>query len=136
MSASYLEVVARRSADAANPEFSLAEDNSDLPRSLVVVGVTGDGKSSTCNTLSGTSNFAVSGGFSSETAEAAHADYLHVGGDGVTEMRIIDTIGLHDTGLPAAEVMRRFAAFATAWHAGLWCFQCFFWHALPQYRAR
>jgi tRNA U34 5-carboxymethylaminomethyl modifying GTPase MnmE/TrmE len=80
--------------------------------SVVVVGVTGDGKSSTCNTLAGSTLFEVSSGLCSATSECAHADYLHIDGDEVREMRVVDTIGLSDTDLPAEEVMRRFSAFS------------------------
>ena len=80
--------------------------------SVVVVGVTGDGKSTTCNTLCGRAAFDTSGGLSSETADCAHADYLCLDGGEVREMRVVDTIGLHDTSLPAAEVMKRFSLFS------------------------
>ena len=85
--------------------------SSDDLFSLVVVGVTGDGKSTTCNTLAGSEIFDTSGGLGSETTRCSHADYLYIG-DEVRETRVVDTIGLHDTGLPAQEVMRRFAAFS------------------------
>ena len=58
-------------ADAA----SLLDDGFQR-HTVVLVGVTGDGKSSTGNTLCGTSAFQVSAGFKSETQELAHADYL------------------------------------------------------------
>ena len=45
-------------------------------------GVTGDGKSTTANTLCGTDAFDTSASFGSETAEAAHADYLQFGAAG------------------------------------------------------
>lgn len=90
-----------------------AEEDGDAgPRAVVLVGITGDGKSTTGNTLCGRSAFASSDGLTSATSECAHADYLDVGESGVHEMRVIDTIGLNDTGLPAAEVMRRFATFS------------------------
>ena len=99
------------------------EDSGSPPRALVVVGVTGDGKSSTCNTLSASTSFAVSGGLSSETAENASADYLRIDADGtLQEMRVVDTIGLHDTDLPAEEVMLRMGAFADLVPLGIACF--------------
>ena len=77
---------------------------------VVLVGVTGEGKSSTGNTLCGREAFEVSGGLCSATAKCAHADYLQLGACGIT--RVIDTLGLQDTDLPASEVMRRFSLFA------------------------
>ena len=91
---------------------ALAMNGQMQQRVCVVVGVTGDGKSTTCNTLSATDVFAVSDGFSSATRGAAHADYLLINESGASEVRIVDTIGLHDTTLPAEEVMKRFASFA------------------------
>ena len=93
------------------------------PCTVVVLGVTGDGKSTTCNTLVGIPDaFAVSGGLASETANNEHRDYLRIDGDEVGEIRVIDTIGLHDTDLPAAEVMSRFRAFADLVPMGIDCF--------------
>jgi len=86
------------------------EDDSG-PRTIVLVGVTGDGKSSTGNSLVGESAFQVSGGLCSEAAVAKAADYIHVSDNELEEYRCIDTIGLHDTGLPATEVLRRFNTF-------------------------
>ena len=85
---------------------------SDEVFSVVVVGVTGDGKSTTCNTLAGRKEFDTSGGLSSDTQECAHADYLYMGGDEISETRVVDTIGLHDTSLPTEEVMKRFSLFS------------------------
>ncbi|KAL1521517.1 hypothetical protein AB1Y20_021177 [Prymnesium parvum] len=78
--------------------------------SVVLVGVTGDGKSSTGNTLCGRQAFRTSDGLCSATAACEHADYLQLGACGL--MRVVDTIGLQDTALPAAEVLRRFSLFA------------------------
>ena len=68
--------------------------------------MTGDGKSTTANTLAGRDDaFETSGGLSSATSESAHADYLRIDDDGVREMRVVDTVGLHDTDLPAEEAI-------------------------------
>lgn len=82
----------------------------DAPHCVVLVGVTGDGKSSTGNTLSGTASFEVSAGLSSATQASACADYMLMPPPAF--YRVVDTVGLHDTGLPADEVLRRFATFA------------------------
>ena len=88
---------------------------------VVLVGVTGDGKSTTGNVLCGRAAFAVSSGLSSASAECSHAAYLDMqGGCGI--VRLIDTIGLQDTDLPAAEVMSRFSLFADHTPLGINCF--------------
>ena len=93
-------------------------DESDR-RTVVLVGVTGDGKSSTGNTLAAQDAFRVAAGFSSATQTVEHQDYFYRGG---RCWRVIDTIGLHDTGLAAGEVMVRFSAFADRAIGGIDCF--------------
>ena len=84
-------------------------------QTVVLVGVTGDGKSSTGNTLCGSEAFKVSGGLASETQELAHADYLHR----ASFWRVIDTVGLQDTGLKQKEVLDRFSAFSNSAAEGI-----------------
>lgn len=122
MSVSFLAAVAGRATGAGLVAAASAIPHGDDdagPRTIVLIGVTGDGKSSTGNTLCGRQEFTVNGGLSSVTAEVASADYLHVSPAGVNEMRVVDTIGLHDTGLPSAEVMRRFSSFADLTPSGI-----------------
>lgn len=77
-------------------------------KTVVLVGVTGDGKSSTGNTLCGASVFDVCGGFQSVTRDCAHADFMRDG----RFWRVVDTVGLHDTDLSKTEVLERFVSFA------------------------
>ena len=89
----------------------------DAPsRVVVLVGVTGGGKSSVgCVLAASSSAFGVSSGFSSATLLPAHADYTsipHADPHAVrATTRVIDTVGFHDTTAPAAVAMRRFSAF-------------------------
>ena len=94
-------------------------EESASPHVVVLVGITGEGKSTTGNTLSRTHAFAVSDGLSSATQGPAHIDYIQIDATGFREYRVVDTIGLHDTSLPAAEVMRRFSAFSDSCPAGI-----------------
>ena len=87
---------------------ALAMDGQVERRTVVLAGVTGDGKSSTGNSLCGVGAFKTSGGLVSETRSHAMADYRHGG----RFWRVIDTIGLEDTCLPSLEVLRRFSLFA------------------------
>ena len=41
-----------------------------------------------------------------------------------------------DAGVAAGACPERPAAATAAWQAALWCFQCIFWQASPQYHAR
>ena len=76
-----LEVTAAANLSLDDNELaglSLDDDEASSQRTIVMVGVTGDGKSTTANTLCGTDAFDTSASFGSETAEAAHADYLQI----------------------------------------------------------
>ena len=116
---------------AAAADDDDVEDNDEPPlevtageapsRAIVLVGVTGGGKSSVgCVLARDDAAFGISAGLSSATAAAAHVDYASivrlVDGTGNTEerrhvTRIIDTVGLHDTSLPAATAISNFASF-------------------------
>ena len=90
----------------------------------VLVGVTGDGKSTTGNTLAGRDDdaagggFVASGGFVSATRECAHVDYLYDD----AAFRVVDTVGLQDTNLTAEEVATRFVRFGEHTPHGIDCF--------------
>jgi len=66
-----------------------ASTSEEARKTIVVVGVTGAGKSSTCNVLSGTSLFAESEGLASHTSEVDHCDCKRKG----LPIRIVDTVG-------------------------------------------
>ena len=81
-------------------------------RVCVVVGVTGDGKSTTGNTLCGRDVFETSTGLCSATRGHAIGTYTAGGSLHGTLWRVIDTIGFEDSCLPQDEVARLFGAFA------------------------
>jgi len=86
---------------------------------VVMVGPTGQGKSTLGNMLvggrSGYMPFKTSDDFNSETLESAHADFTH----DLKPHRVIDTIGFLDTRMDAAENMDKFATFADRSPAGI-----------------
>eukprot|EP00933_Yihiella_yeosuensis_P072227 TRINITY_DN8056_c2_g1_i3.p1 TRINITY_DN8056_c2_g1~~TRINITY_DN8056_c2_g1_i3.p1 ORF type:complete len:318 (+),score=69.80 TRINITY_DN8056_c2_g1_i3:40-954(+) len=112
------DLLAKLAADGVlNPDAAslLDGDESVGRRTVVLVGVTGDGKSSTGNTLCGSKVFASSSGLASVTQELAHADYLCRD----SFWRVIDTVGLQDTGLSQKEVLDRFSTFADRAEQGI-----------------
>lgn len=89
------------------------EDPADVDprrRVLVVVGITGAGKSSTANTLAGRSHapFELSSSVKSVTQAVSHRDYDFLN----TPYRVIDTPGLCDTHKPPGEVYAELARLA------------------------
>jgi len=74
---------ARAAADAEDDADD--EEGEGGARCLVLVGVTGDGKSSTGNTLCSRGAFEVSASLSSVTSSARHADFLCVSAEGDLE---------------------------------------------------
>jgi hypothetical protein len=116
----------RGSLDGLTEEIPERLDDAERapPRSVVLVGVTGSGKSSVGSTIlgcydsSGGTNespppFAISSGLQSKTSEAAHREVGRLSHDDgkLRTYRVVDTIGLHDTTLPAAETIQRFLGF-------------------------
>merc|ERR1719262_1398207 len=79
---------------------------------LVMVGPTGQGKSTLGNMIAGGGQgympFKTSDDFDSETLDCAHADFTF----NQLSHRAIDTIGFLDTRMTAAENMDKFACFA------------------------
>ena len=104
---------------AADGLLDEAEQGLPTRRSIVLAGVTGDGKSSTANTLCGAQGtFAVSGGLASCSECCEHADYSYGG----APYRVVDTIGLQDSGLSCSQVMERFSQFGEHTPNGIDCF--------------
>jgi hypothetical protein len=87
-------------------------------RVIVLAGVTGDGKSSTGNTLVGAPVFDVSGGLCSATQECSHADFM----DGEMATRVVDTVGFCDTSLTHEATLERFRSFGARAPCGIDCF--------------
>lgn len=79
---------------------------------IVMVGPTGQGKSTLGNMLAGGgagyAPFTTSDDFDSETIESAHSDFTFAG----SNHRVIDTIGFLDTRMDAVQNMDKFAGFA------------------------
>lgn len=118
----------RGSLDGLTEEIPERLDEAERasPRAIVLVGVTGSGKSSVGSSILGADNssgsggttkssppFAISAGLQSKTSEAAHGEVGRLShNDGkLRTYRVVDTIGLHDTTLPAAETIERFLGF-------------------------
>ena len=83
---------------------ALAMHGTMQQRACVVVGVTGDGKSTTGNTLCGRDVFETSTGLCSATRNHEIGTYTAGGALNGTLWRIIDTIGFEDSCLPQDEV--------------------------------
>jgi len=106
------------SANALLSQLAAAEADAQDRRVIVLVGVTGDGKSSTGNTLANAPAFAVSSGLSSATQENSHADFM----DGDVATRVVDTIGFCDTSLTHEACLERFRSFGDHTPCGIDCF--------------
>jgi len=100
----------RRGTDLGRLNLGAGGDVPPERRVVVVVGVTGAGKSSTCNTLAGRLHkpFAVASAASSVTRAVGFRDYLFAS----EEWRVIDTPGLGDTHRPPAEIRAELRALA------------------------
>jgi hypothetical protein len=112
--ASWLETWSANPAEAAHS--ASRADGGAGRLALVVVGLTGAGKSSTANTLCGRvpRKFAVGDAASSVTAAASHRDYFFA----ERAWRVIDTPGLGDTHRPPADVAAELRAVAALAPAG------------------
>ena len=114
-------IAAAAEADDANDLLALPE-GAEPTRAVVLVGATGSGKSSVgCALVGNPGTFGVSGGLRSATAAPACADFAAAPGSDAAEgsgrdgpaviTRVVDTVGMHDSSLPAATAMQRLCAF-------------------------
>lgn len=77
-------------------------------RTVVCVGVTGAGKSTTCNLITSSRAFDEEEGFQSGTDQAVHCDVVR---DGMP-IRVIDTVGFFQTQATNSEVEAKFGQFS------------------------
>jgi hypothetical protein len=99
------------SPGGARQSARAAPDDAGKKLTLVMVGPTGQGKSTLGNLLAGGKGFApfsTSDDFDSETLEASHADFAY----DLQTFRAIDTIGFLDTRMDKTQNMDKFAGFA------------------------
>jgi len=98
-------------AERSTPRPRTAQDTL-RPLTMVMVGPTGQGKSTLGNLVAGGGKgfapFTTSDDFDSETMEAAHADFAY----DLQTFRAIDTIGFLDTRMDKTQNMDKFAGFA------------------------
>lgn len=90
-----------------------SSSHSDL--NIVLVGVTGCGKSTTGNTMCGREAFKASDSAESETRKCSLERYTH----NDCSVCLVDTVGLADTSLTAPEALNRFLEFSDSVHAGV-----------------
>lgn len=99
--------------------FASKRDRSTGRVNVVLVGLTGDGKSTTgCTIANDKKAFEKSGGWQSQTQRCSHCDFEIEG----KQYRIIDTPGLSDTNLTAQELHERFRGFCDLAPDGVDCF--------------
>ncbi|CAG8496490.1 9256_t:CDS:1 [Diversispora eburnea] len=82
----------------------LNKDLSQFQRSIILIGITGSGKSALANVITGTNNFKESEYCVSETKEGKLEKFT--ADDGI-KYHIIDTIGIKDTELSTEETLKK-----------------------------
>jgi GTPase Era involved in 16S rRNA processing len=91
--------------------------NDQVTKNILIIGKTGNGKSTLANVLSNTNSFAESSGSTSQTKSVQAEIFTH----NSQQYQVIDTLGLSDTSLTEKEVLFKIAEIAEHLQDGNLC---------------
>ncbi|CAG8456517.1 1444_t:CDS:2 [Paraglomus occultum] len=91
--------------EAEDSLSSLVEAVIEVRETILLIGKTGGGKSTLANVLVGTNDFAESAGSVSKTKQLKERTFT----EGEIKYRVIDTVGIGDTGMSLDRILRKLA---------------------------